>query len=396
MANNITLTTQVAPLDELARQLPEALSGQRGINRFWDGPCQIPARDDVEAVDCWLSEYESRPQTWRAYRKEAERLLLWCWLSCGKALSSLNRDDIRQYMAFMADPQPHSYWCGPRAPKSSAQWRPFQGPLSEGSVQQAGRILKSLFQYLQNAAYLSGNPFALVKSKRQSITPSAVRERHLDHQSWQALMHFLSTLATNEGGRREAEIQRWRFMVAFWYGLAPRVHEVAAAKMNDLFEWRGRWWWRVVGKGQKYAEVPVPDAVLTALVSYRRYLGLSDYPDAGDTSPMIRRLSGSSGVTPNMVYRSLKRLTDEAAAAVLEAQPEVAARLSRASSHWFRHTSITHYADAGMELRFLARQARHTSLATTRLYLHEDDQDWAEQQDRMKWYMPWQHDGGGE
>lgn len=391
MANSITLNTGMASLDEWARQLPEALSGQRGVNRSWDGPCQIPARNDVEAVESWLSEYESRPQTWRAYRKEAERLLLWCWLSCGKALSSLNRDDIRQYMTFMADPQPRERWCGPRASKQSAQWRPFQGPLSERSIQQACRILKSLFQYLQDAAYLSGNPFALVKSKPQLAEPHALRERHLDHQSWQALISFLADLNAEEGHRREAEIQRWRFMLAFWYGLAPRVHEVAAAKMNDLFEWRGRWWWRVLGKGQKYAEVPVPEAVLTALVSYRRYLGLSDYPDVDDASPMIRRLSGVAGVTANMLYRSLKRLTDEASVAVRAEQPEIANRLSQASTHWFRHTSITHYADAGMELRFLARQARHASLATTRLYLHEDDQDWADQQDRMKWQMPWQH-----
>lgn len=53
---------------------------------------RISATSDVEAVAAWLEEYRDSAQTFRAYRKEAERLLLWLD-SQGLTLSSLRRTD---------------------------------------------------------------------------------------------------------------------------------------------------------------------------------------------------------------------------------------------------------------------------------------------------------------
>ncbi|AMD00976.1 hypothetical protein [Halomonas chromatireducens] len=38
---------------------------------------RIAAGDDHHAVALWLAEFRASPQTLRAYRREAERLLLW-------------------------------------------------------------------------------------------------------------------------------------------------------------------------------------------------------------------------------------------------------------------------------------------------------------------------------
>ena len=38
----------------------------------------LGARNDLEAVNAWLSRYQEKPSTLRSYRKEVERFMLWC------------------------------------------------------------------------------------------------------------------------------------------------------------------------------------------------------------------------------------------------------------------------------------------------------------------------------
>lgn len=379
----------VAPLEQI-RDLPDELSGRFGENRPPATQiCQIDAANDLEAVQSWLLEYQEQPQTFRTYRKEAERLLLWCWLERGKAFSSLNRQDLAAYQQFLADPQPAARWCGHgRAPRHSPEWRPFQGSLSQASQQHALRILKGLFQYLHAAGYLAGDPLALMKQKSIRQDARQVRERHLDQETWDALVDYLQHQQADDP-KRHKQLERWRLLLAFLYLLAPRVHEVANARMNDFFQRRGHWWWAVQGKGGKYAEIPVSEALIAALKRYREFLGLPSLPDAEDFSPLIRDLSGNKGISANMVYRTMKDLTDEASREFAVSRPDIADRLARTSTHWFRHTSITHQADAGVELRFLARNARHASLSTTRIYLHEEDEVWQQQNNKQDWQAPW-------
>ncbi|MDR9468246.1 tyrosine-type recombinase/integrase [Marinospirillum sp.] len=379
----------LAPLERLP-ELPDELNGRFGVNRPPATQiCQIDARTDLEAVQSWLVEYQSQPQTFRTYRKEAERLLLWCWLEKGKAFSSLNRQDLADYQQFLKDPQPAARWCGHgRAARHSPDWRPFQGGLSQNSQQHALRILRGLFQYLHAAGYLAGNPLALIRQKEIRQDARQVRERHLDHETWEALVDYLQHQPV-DSPKRQKQLERWRLLLAFLYLLAPRVHEVAQARMNDFFQRRGNWWWAVQGKGQKYAEIPVSEALVAALKRYREFMGLPPLPPGDDDSPVVRDLQGNKGISANMIYRTMKDLTDEASRAFATRNPEIAERLAKTSTHWFRHTSITHQADAGVELRFLARNARHASLATTRIYMHEEEEAWQEQNRKQDWQAPW-------
>ena len=56
----------------------------------------------------WL---QALSNTQRAYRKAAERFLLWAITHKGKALSSMSNEDCIEYRDFLADPQPRSRWC---------------------------------------------------------------------------------------------------------------------------------------------------------------------------------------------------------------------------------------------------------------------------------------------
>ncbi len=377
-----TLHTAPLPLERL--RLPEALDGRTGSNRASpDVVCQLAASNDLEAVQAWLAEFHDSPQTLRAYRKEAERLLLWALLERGKPLSSLTREDCLLYEAFLADPQPRERWCGPKAPRFSTRWRPLVGPLSPASRKMALLIINALFSYLVKAGYLAGNPLALARRRRRSQQPLREIERFLEHDQWQALLAAIEELP-RDTERACQHYARARYLVALLYLLGPRVSEVAEHPMSSFIRVRGRWWWQVVGKGRKEARVPVNQDMLDALSDYRRFYGLPALPAPDETTPLVLNLKGAAGIGDNMIYRIVKMLVAKGADRLQADDPHQAEKLRRASTHWFRHTSITHQADAGISIQFLQRNARHARIDTTGLYLHTEEKEWHETMERHR------------
>lgn len=82
----------VRPIESL--RIPADLSGAAGTNRARSAVRHISANDDLAAVTAWLARYTDAPGTVAAYRKEAERLLLWTVIQHGKPLSSLTHEDL--------------------------------------------------------------------------------------------------------------------------------------------------------------------------------------------------------------------------------------------------------------------------------------------------------------
>src|SRR5688572_24546888 len=79
------------------------------------GSALIDAKNDAEAIASFLREYQDSAETLRSYAKEIERLLLWC-IHMGKVnISSLRRDHLLNYQAFLKNPSPKKTWCGPSA-----------------------------------------------------------------------------------------------------------------------------------------------------------------------------------------------------------------------------------------------------------------------------------------
>lgn len=366
-----------APL-EYFTATPKELTGETGTNRAPPFITkQISANNDLEAVQSWLAEFEHSPQTHRTYRKEAERLLLWALIEKHKPLSSLTRDDLRQYQAFLADPQPKNRWCGPRKPRHNPTWRPYEGALSQASIAQAITIINALFSYLVEAGFLSGNPLGLMrrKIKPQMITKARVTERFLEQALWQCVMQYIDALPKTTA-REHKYYERILFLFHLLYLLGPRVSEVANHTMQSIQQIRGKWWWQVTGKGQKTQLIPINDPMLNALIRYRQFHGLSALPTAEDTTSLFMNLNGTQGISSNMIYRLVKKIFVDCAATCEKTRPDFAMKLKQASTHWLRHTSITHQADAGIELRYIKRNARHESVETTMLYHHAEDEKW--------------------
>lgn len=349
---------------------------------------KITAQNDTQAVMEWLNEYIDSPQTWKAYRRESERLLLWL-SSQHLSLMDINRETLRRYEAFLANPQPKEQWVGPSKPRAHPAWRPFRGVLSPASRRQSLVILQGMFAWLVEARWVSHNPFRLMRDKSRRLNNQAARiERYLESDLWMWLWRWLNEAQVEEkGSRAYFEQARRRFIFGFAYLLAPRINEMADACMGDFQRSEGRWWWHVVGKGSKVARIPLPDDMLDCLGQWRQALGLSQYPSALESeASALRALDGQRGLGHNQLYRLIKATFKQAAQSLEEANgsPQHVAALRQATPHWLRHTSITHQAQSGISLRHLAESARHARLDTTSRYLHNEDSEWHREQQRHR------------
>ncbi|MGF6979940.1 hypothetical protein QFZ94_008457 [Paraburkholderia sp. JPY465] len=110
-------------------RLPHEVDGSHGSFRAPREACTLNATNDYEAVQAWLALHET-VATQRAYRKEAEGLILWAIVERGRALSCLTTDDVIAYRAFVRRPTPRERWVGPPRSRDSVEWRPFAGGLS--------------------------------------------------------------------------------------------------------------------------------------------------------------------------------------------------------------------------------------------------------------------------
>lgn len=368
----------LTPIETLL--LPEALSGREGGNRF-SGPAQIAALDDRSAVLAWLARFADSPATLTSYRKEAERLLLWCVRQHQRALSDLTHEDLLLYQRFLGNPLPAERWVmapGARQPRSSPLWRPFAGPLSPASQRQALSILNGLFNWLVAAGYLAGNPLAL--SRRKGATRAVRMNRFLPHEHWQEVKNTISEQpADMERDAARAARLRWLFSLLYIGGL--RVSEVCTSTMAGFFarrspDGRQRWWLEVTGKGGKTRLVPATDELMAELIRYRRSCGLSDLPTASEDSPLLRSLIGEpKALARSAVHEIVKDIVRQTASRLRARGPEheaAAAHIERASTHWLRHTAGSHQSDR-VDLKAVRDNLGHSNLATTSIYVHSED-----------------------
>lgn len=354
------------------KTLPAALSGISGTNRAITGTArQIDADDDVAAIGLWLAEYRGSPNTFRSYRKEVERLLLWATKIRGKAVSSLTREDVLAYEAFLATPLPA--WYDQAADRRGEHRRLFAGPLSERSRRQALGILAGLFNYLVRAGYLAGTPFALRPRRRGARGGPRRIERYLDRALWQEVLVQIEQWPQTHT-REKQRYERARWVLRLLYETALRASEAAHACEGDLLQRRGRWWLQVTGKGGVEGEVPVSDALMADFARYRAFHDLPTVPASDSERPLILGIAGHTApLTATGIYLVVKDALGRVADALEPTNSARAARLRRASTHWLRHTSATHQAEAGNPLHHIQHNLRHSSIATTSIYLHAED-----------------------
>jgi site-specific recombinase XerD len=353
--------------------IPEDIDGSRGTFRAPRARCALDASNDYEAVNAWLSLHESTA-TQRAYRKEAERLILWAIVERGRALSSLTTEDAIAYRAFLRHPSPRTRWVGAPQPRSLPAWRPFAGDLSARSAAYGLSVLNALCRWLIEQRYVLANPFAGVKVR--GGRPAQLDTSHAFTEHEWTLVRVVADGLEWSYDWGEPAAQRLRFMLDFAYATGLRISELVGAKLGAIdSDAHGATWIRVIGKGRKAGKVVLPPLARAAL---DRYLAQRELPVTPSkwrpSTPLIGNLGeDGNGISSWRLWRVLKRFFAAAAEVVEEGSPALAEKLRQATPHWTRHTHATHLLEGGAELTTVRDSLRHASLATTSMYLHTDD-----------------------
>ncbi len=428
LARVVPRATAIVPLEKFI--VPAELDGSNGLYRAPQKLCLMHATNDYEAILIWIRSRHGLspeqktalqrqrgidpgapegPMAWlnylshtqRAYRKEAERFLLWAIVQHGKPLSSMTLDDCEAYRRFLADPTPADRWCGTRArEKWSPLWRPFEGPLSPRAQRQAVTILKSMYKFLVDQCYLIGNPWNGVSMPKAHTRID--RGRSFTQAQWDFIEQQLGLLPDTSANHR------LRFALHFFYATGLRLAEAAAATVDHL-NWVSYppdsddahpvdgWELTVLGKGGKERVVPVPLDVIGELSTYLVARGLDPDPehplsqgayllgkavDVAERAPWspadTLAVDQKSGIAATTLYAQLKAFFTDCAIVLAMTDAKAAARLAAASTHWLRHTHGSHAVAAGMPLDVLQENLGHASLTTTTIYTT------SEQRRRMK------------
>lgn len=416
-ATTIPNASGIVPFESLI--VPHELNGSAGQFRAPQYQCMISAQNDHEAVLAFVrskrglthaealaatqktSWRATDPFAWRkalsntqrAYLTELERFTLWAILVQRKALSSLNFDDCIAYKEFIANPMPANVWCGSRSRRRiGPAWRPFAGPLGNSAQTRTLAVLSAFYRFLTDKRYLTGNPMSGVTKPKQA-RKEKVLERVFTVSQWQGLSQALKQLPPTSANIRLS------FAIRFLYATGLRRQELLNAVVGDLKLVTlpatatgaavSGWELRVVGKGGKERDVAVPHTLARELSHYLHSRGLNQDPLAaenrhvaliGQAIDVATRAPWSKAAAmpvdsrkhlgAQTFYDQLKAFFASYADRLEQAEPAAAAVFRSASTHWLRHTRISHSLAAGTDLRIEMKNAGHKSPETTAIYTH--------------------------
>lgn len=346
------------------------------------GSALIDAKNDAEAISSFLSEFRDSPETLRSYCKEIERLLLWCIHVPKINISSLRRDHLIEYQIFLKNPAPIKLWCGPSVSRQhkdgsvNENWRPFVKGLSNSSVNKALTILDSFFNYLVQSNYLIGNPLAVDRrrKKRNKSKPNII-DRYLELDEIITVLKVLANYPTDDE-KQEFQIIRARYIILLLFYTGLRIAESANHTMGNFLQRKDNWFLRVIGKGKKLREIPIPDELLKALSAFRISIGLpSPLPGFNELTPLIPMQNLTQPISTRRIDQILRFAFNLAADYYEPKEPRRASKLRKASAHWLRHSYVTYLLESGAPLKVAQENAGHSNIATTMHYRHVAQED---------------------
>jgi site-specific recombinase XerD len=341
----------------------------------------------------FLMSYDGSQATFNTYRREVERLLQWSWFVRGSCVQKLTRNDIEDYLKFVQSP-PSQWVSNKQVARFKTQksgriindsWRPFystkkESYLSNKTLQSLFAVISSYFHYLQQEEYVSANPISLIRQKSKYLQTKAYLEpiRRISNLQWDFVIEGAEKMAVIS----PAEHERTLFIMNCLYAMYLRISELVADErstptMSDFYnDADNNWWLKVTGKGNKMRLVSVSDSMIDVLIRYRKYLGLSPLPIAGEQTPLIKKIKGKGAITSTRQIRFIVQSCFDYAYQnmINSGLKDEAQELQSATVHWLRHTGISE--DVKHRPKEHVREdAGHASMMTTDRYIDTELRD---------------------
>lgn len=378
------------------------------------------ALQDYRIALDFLLKNDKSPDTFKTYRREVDRFILWLWFVRKSYFADLRRIDIESYLEFCEKP-PLSWRgtenkrrfndaAGGRAP--NPEWRPFtvtvkkvevklaQANLAEppdanirkwkqspSALKSTFAVLRSFFSHMLDEEHVDRNPVAQINSRarRAKTAQKDVSVKRLSEKQINAIFEAIDKM---QADMTPDEYERTRFMFVCLLGMYLRISEVAAcgdrqpthgsfqSQVHDLDGNKSlrSWWFVLTGKGNKERRIPVGSDLLHELKRYRMSLGMTPLPALDDQTPLFAKARGQGGLTSTRHVRSIMQKVFDQAHAILSKRGDAleANELMSCTVHWLRHTGISEDV-ARRPVSHVQAAAGHTSVATTGHYITNND-----------------------
>jgi site-specific recombinase XerD len=316
--------------------------------------------DDLKYSRVFLTAYSGSKDTFVAYRRDIERLLLWLWFVRKITVKAMTREDVSQFILFATTPP--KKWISSHVchrfldndlTRPNHLWRPFAARgkpiadyrLSNASVKALMASISTYLTFLVQEQYLVQNVMLLVRQKNRFVAKvqESVITRKLTGTMWRCVIDIAITKA-HEG----FEGERALFILSAFYLMGLRISELSVTDrrmpmMGDFVkDDHDCYWFSVVGKGNKHREIAVCDEMLEALVRYRKFMGLRPLPMRAEQSLLLPKVKGRGGLGSRQIRTIVMKAFQEAVDKLRErGDNDSADELSLATVHWLRHTAIS-------------------------------------------------------
>lgn len=299
----------IAPLELLS--VPARLDGQDGLFRV-RGPNLFNAKTDLDAISVWLRTFlvADKKRTFEAYRREAERYLIWCYSVAHVAVSSVSIAHAQAYQVFLKK-IPKECIGDDRVTRDDPRWRPWRGQLSAKSQTYALTVVKLMYQALLTNGYLTGNPFSSLKSQavmdRAMDTSRSLDQgdlvwlrKLLEQRKQSALDGAVAKQGTQAGNQppcptlMEARTRRIDLLLNLLLMTGLRLDEVAKGSVSSMTTAQvdghvapGEFALRVVGKGMKVRTIYIPATLKDRIEAHHRDVEQLIEKAEGPNSPRL-------------------------------------------------------------------------------------------------------------
>ncbi|WP_063664814.1 tyrosine-type recombinase/integrase [Aliivibrio fischeri] len=367
---------------------------------------------EFDMANQWLMEIfdsSSSKNSFKNYRGELVKFLNWSWLVQKKNIIDLKSSDIRSFLKFCNEPPlellasaSHSYF---KDGEVNPKWKPFVSRNTSGIYKRKSNSIKtqlsaisSFYHYLMIEEVATINPAAQVLNRINLGNMETAKDslfigvditgKALSLDAWGYCNQVLEVLAKKNPIKHE----RTRFLMHLMYSLYPRISEVSAR--NGFIPMMGHftqhpklkhWLFYIPNsKGGKARAIGCPDALMDSFVRYRKFMGLTAYPNPGDDSPLFPRLKAAThGRDKGLLHSAIGIETTRTIIMDVFSQAEKLAldnndqhcvfELNKATPHSVRHTGITHDLEYNSRsIYHVSRDAGHSDIKVTSIYINKD------------------------